>query len=194
MSTVVRIYSDESAASGIAEQLKAAGHDHFAVSGRENDGSAREKETIVTDLMNQLLDRPVSEAYADQLAKGGTLIGVQPMFGAASKAARILDSVPSVETGIEREHATSTVDWSSNATPVSNALGWPVLLDHDASISETWRIGPLLTEGGPIFSWFGFRLLSDDGAPVSKMFGIPVLLDNPTPLSSKLGVPVLRDN
>jgi hypothetical protein len=193
MSTLIHVYSDETAASGVVKQLKEAGYNFFVVSGRDPDGSTRSKEAVIADLTDQRLDRAVAEAYEVELAKGGTLVGVQPMFGNASKAAKILDSVASVDTGIEREHATNVVDWSADPTPVSNVFGWPILVDHDASLSEALRLPPLLAESGSFFSWFGFRLLSDDVAPVSKLLGVPVLLDNPTPLSTKLGIPVLTD-
>jgi hypothetical protein len=193
MSTIIHIYADETAASGIVKKLKEADFDTFVVSAKGADGSARSKDDVVADLKAQRLEQSIAEAYADGLAKGGALVGVHPLFGSASRAAKILDSVPSVATGIEREHATSAVDWSNDATPVSNALGWPVLLDHNTSLSETWGIGPLLTQSGSLFTWFGFKLLSDDNTPISKIFGAPVLLDNPTPLSTKLGIPLLRD-
>ncbi len=64
---------------------------------------------------------------------------------------------------------------SSDPTPLSSKLGWPVL-SSDAS---------------PLSKKFGWNLLSDKATPLSDKFGWKVTSDDPHPLSSRFGWPLL---
>jgi hypothetical protein len=150
------------------------------------------------------LPQSTAEALADRLMSGNALVVVFAPFGKALAAQRILDSHEPVDGGVTAPAAMSAA--ASDATPLSSALGLPVLAKTQLPIQATFGM-PSLTGGGwfatgafgfgranpaPFSSALGMPLLSKGATPLSSMIGMGCLSSNPTPLSSLVGMPVLK--
>lgn len=167
-------------------------------------------------IMKYGVQEPRAKAYAEGVAAGKALVVVEAPPGASGKAADILQRARAgddaeVEAAFEamtREEP-KPADWT-DATPLSRALGWRVLLDDPTPFS-TWIGKKVLSDNptplsnwlgrsvlshnpAPLSSWLGWKMLSDSPAPLSAWLGRPVLSNDPTPLSSAIGKQVLSDN
>lgn len=137
---------------------------------------------------------PASEAEtcAAAVRGGATLVTVHAPFGYAVSAMNILARCNPIEGDGPSREPRAVVDWQ-DAAPLSNAVGMPVLLDHNWSLSSLLDL-TILSKGSPFYSWFGFSLLSNNPAPLSSKLGMALLSDNPAPLSAKAGMALLSDN
>jgi hypothetical protein len=154
-----------------------------------------------------------SQTYVDGIGAGGTLVVVDAPPGAGGRAADILNRGEAPESPAAFEALTREPppepDWT-DATPLSRALGWRVLLNSPTPFSDwiggkvlsdkptplsSWLGRPALSDNpAPLSSWLGWKLLLNKPAPLSDWAGRTVLLDEPAPLSKKLNRRVLSDD
>jgi hypothetical protein len=128
---------------------------------------------------------------------GGTLVSLDPPFGNGLLATRILERARTGDTGVRTTVLTAeppaTTDPASDATPLSSAMGWRVLLHDNAPLSH-WLNWPLLSKTqapkatllhnpAPLSSAIGWQALWHRPAPLSTATSTKVLLDEPAPLS-----------
>jgi hypothetical protein len=116
-------------------------------------------------------------AYAEKIQQGHSLVTVHAPWGFAKEAIGILDSHGPVDSGVA-ESEYHTVPTSHEASPFSDAMGWPVLIPFKSTVV----------------------LDKNDPAPFSKYFKWPTLfpskssaklVDDPAPFSKILNLPTL---
>jgi hypothetical protein len=131
-----------------------------------------------------------AKTYAEAIGKGGALVLVETVMGAAGYATEILGG--DAESEDVRYHGYE----KAGPTPLSSALHIPVLSKGAAPLSTLLGLPVLST------AQKGKATLSHDAAPLSSKLGLPTLAKkgrltdvklshNPAPLSSLLGLPVL---
>lgn len=129
-----------------------------------------------------------ARVYAESVRNGRTLVSVRAPFGTGVIAERVLDSFGPASPVIERDDSLPIWD---DATPLSSALGLPVLLRNEDSFSAFWGL-PLLTRKQAFFaSTDSVRALSNASAWFSSKLGLPVLTRSDKFFSSLLGLPLL---
>jgi thiamine monophosphate kinase len=138
----IRIYDTPQNAKGAVTKLKKSHVNDSQIAVVSGEGKAAAD--VATAIAAVGIPAANAKALAESVAKGGTLVAVCPLFGKAYEAAEILDSFSPTEacelaTGMQPEagsDATSgqalsaAAGWSllsSNATPLSDKLGLPVL-------------------------------------------------------------------
>jgi hypothetical protein len=205
MTTMIsRLYVSRRRVEAALGELRNAGYRDVHRFGA-GDGQAPPDRAAEVEAMRGIgLSRAQAEAFADRLASGHALIVVFAPFGKAQKATRILDQHEPVDGGIEAPATTALMP--GDATPLSTALGLPVLAKTRLPFESTFGI-PSLTGPGwfmtgglgfgranpaPFSSALGMPLLTKAAAPLSSMLGLACLSSNPTPLSSLLGLPTLK--
>jgi hypothetical protein len=203
---IKRVYGTSKQATGAVAALKEASFDKVVVvsrpsrrkAGSDEETAAPAGEDLPPDgLANAIADAGVPghqvSIYAEAINRGGSLVTVDAPWGFAVKAKSIMAGFNPIDVGIPDSTVPEFSSWDE-AAPLSKALNWQVLKPDSERFSGFWNVFPLLTEGSPHHSWWGFGLLSDDPTPLSSKIGMLVLSEDPTPLSSKTGTKVLSDN
>jgi hypothetical protein len=182
---ITRIFKTHDDAVGVVSELESHGYAPHLVSGLGPDGTALSHEAIVSAITGFYILKSEAEVYAPLVAGGGTLVSVHAPFGTALRATRILESKPTIATGLQVAKPLELMVWD-DATPLSCTIQMPVLAEHDSTFSAPWNGGGLLTADGAPGSWFGLPLLLKGG----PSFG-GELLSNAAPLSSLFKIPTL---
>ncbi|NVN84858.1 MAG: hypothetical protein HXX15_02105 [Rhodopseudomonas sp.] len=215
--TITRLYDTNKQIAAIEADLKKSSFKYNVVTGVQS-GKTASVDDIVAALTRAYVPRSEARTYAETVKKGGVVVAVLAEFGFGAKAAEILDRYSPNKISLPASGPREVE--LSEATPFSNILHAPVLLDTsgpyksysgDLLLADSDKFysgtpllantsGPyqsfsgtplLLDSSGPYKSFSGTPLLLDSGSPYKSYSGEPLLLNNPTPLSSWLGLPVL---
>jgi hypothetical protein len=215
--TITRLYDSNRQIAAIEADLKKSSYKYNVVTNVQS-GKVASVDDIVAALVRAYVPRSEARAYAETVKKGGVVVAALAEFGFAAKASEILDRYGPNKISVPKS-GPSEVELSS-ATPFSNILHAPVLLDTSGPYKsysgdlvltdsdkffsgtplltntsgpyQSFSGTPLLLDGnGPYKSFSGTPLLLDTKGPYKSYSGEPLLLNNPTPLSSWLGLPVL---
>jgi hypothetical protein len=127
----------------------------------------------VDAMVIQDIPRPRAIAYAEQVARGETLVVVNAPMGTGTQVTKILERHRPDASDVGQ--VTYETPFQDPAAPLSSLLTWPVLL-HDPT---------------PLSSLLKWDTLSPRQTPKDRSFGMPMLIDNPTPLSARLDMKVL---
>ena len=153
------------------------------------DAGKNSSDDIVVAIAKGHVLRSDAVILAEGIQKGGTLVTVHAVFGAAARALDILDKHGPIASGLpSKRHPTVTWD---EAAPVSSALMLPTRCD-DPTVFATYSGMPTLMDGNAsVSAAVGLPLLADQKSTLSEKFGLPLLSDNPAPLSSLFNIPLL---
>jgi hypothetical protein len=202
---IIRLYDAATQGAKAAKALSEEGFrhvHHFSSSGGKG---AKARDGLVADMVAAHVYKSHAETYANQMAKGGSLVLVHAPFGSAVNAMRILDAHNPSGKGIQSPQE-PMLKWDSGA-PLSSALAMPVLtnithpfetvtgfssLSKGKAFLSTLLGIPLLSRGlEHRTSSFGIPLLSRGKHHSNSSMGLPMLSRSPTPLSSMLGIKLL---
>ncbi|WP_022721376.1 hypothetical protein [Rhodopseudomonas sp. B29] len=211
--TIARLYDSSSKLGALEADLKKGGYDYAVVTSK----SAAPAD-IAAALGKAGVSRKDAATYAEYVKKGSVVVAAKAAFGFGAKVEAILDSYGPNKISLGSSASAATE--MSDATPFSNLLHAPVLLDTSGkykSYSGDWLLtdsdktfsgtplvikssGPyqsfsgtplLLNSSGPYKSFSGTPLLLDTSGPYKSYSGEPLLINSPTIFSSWLGLPVL---
>jgi hypothetical protein len=128
--------------------------------------------------------------YAEGVSRGKSLVIVHPPFGRAVRAIRIMSQFNPVGSGVDEPiHRPNSWD---EATPMSCALGMPVLMKDDpAPLSRFWGLSPLASNSFSLSSLLGMRLLSKSQSNWTSSFGFPLLSRPKSNWTTSFGLPLL---
>ena len=124
-----------------------------------------------------------AKVYAKHVAKGAVFVTVYAPFGAGRKMTVFLDSHRPVDPGFPPP-AQPRLRYDE-ATPLSCALGLPVLASHPTPCSAVLGLPAILLEDGP------FRKFLRSPAPLSHLLNIPVMSASGASTSTSLGLQTL---
>jgi len=141
--------------------------------------------------------------YADQLAGGHSLVVVSPPFGMGRSAEAILKSHNPLALSHEPPPE-PFVPWWEEATPLSNLLGLPVLMNSDTPFSNFWGLNTKqdglshfsrwlkpLAPGFTLSGLLGLGFATASATPLSSMLGLPTTSKRLTGKNSSFGVPLV---
>jgi hypothetical protein len=142
-----------------------------------------------------------AESTAEAVHEGRTLVIVETPLGTAKLAMAVLNRHHPNNSGISEVRYEGYVGddtyWFSSLFrmplllkdqfPLSNWLGWPLLLKDNPNKTRSFGINFLSKNEFPLSSALGWKLLSDNEAPFSSLFGFKQLSKNEFPLSSLFG-------
>lgn len=205
---IVRMYqSTETASAAVAALRKAGFTDLHSVAGASSASSAVKGtgakkasagsasmsfDNIVALIAMGNILKSDAKVYAQGVSRGSSLVIVHPPFGRAVRAMRILNQFSPIESGV-----VETVDrpkqWDE-ATPLSCALGMPVLSNNPAPFSDFWSVRPLTDNSFSLSSLIGMRLLSQPKTNWTSSFGLPLLSRPKSNWTTSLGMRLLSDN
>ena len=190
--TIHRIYATADVAADVVKELNAngfAGDEIHVVGSGDFDAGKNSLDEVVAAITKGNVRKSDAVILAEAVQKGGTLVTVHAVFGAAVKALDILDGHASVASGLpSTRHATVTWD---EAAPLSSALLVPVALD-DPTVFATYSGLPTLIDSDESASaYVGLPTLGDHKMSLSSLLGLPLLTNNPAPLSSLFNIPLL---
>ena len=190
--TINRIYASADQATAAVTELRTNGYqaDEIHVVGPTDfDAGKNSSDDIVVAIAKGHVLRSDAVILAEGIQKGGTLVTVHAVFGAAARALDILDKHGPIASGLpSKRHPTVTWD---EAAPVSSALMLPTRCD-DPTVFATYSGMPTLMDGNAsVSAAVGLPLLADQKSTLSEKFGLPLLSDNPAPLSSLFNIPLL---
>ena len=193
--TINRIYASADQATAAVTELRRNGYqaDEIHVVGPTDfDAGKNSSDDIVVAITKGYVLRSDAVILAEGIQKGGTLVTVHAVFGAAARALDILDKHGPIASGLpSKRHPTVTWD---EAAPVSSALMLPTTCD-DPTPFATYSGLPTLADSDTYASAAaGVPLLTNPRASLSEKLGLPLLSDNPAPLSSLLKLPLLIDH
>ncbi len=192
--TIVRFYGDEQQAKRAVDGLASAGFDRRGIVYVEP-LSENAAATATAAGMGQLATF-VAEKSADGLA----MVAVEPPFGRARLAIAIVDDagpvaveLPATKAAAKGAAKGAGAGSGRDPSPLSDKLGWRVLLDNPAPLSgnfgwklksekEHFLVDKLSDNPAPLSSSLGWKLKSE-----KEHFLVDKLSDNPAPLSSSLG-------
>ncbi|MBK8638593.1 MAG: hypothetical protein IPN92_10005 [Chromatiaceae bacterium] len=185
-----RLYETQEAAREAVAKLKKEGFPEetlFLVTPDSNheEGSVENLATAIRAGFMEGYDAPV---YAQGLESGRSLVMIRTGFGYGQLALNILGSFGPVDTDLLPRPRT----WADGDkfTPLSAALGLPVLSCQPAPISELLGLEPLAT-GDMFHRSFGFGLLSNKATPLSSLFYLKTLAGNASPKQASFGLSLL---
>ena len=192
--TITRIYDTYGNAMSAMAELKKNGFGDARValfSNASNSGAAPGSSGEGMGAALAAMGIPASDAktYSDFVASGKSIVVSKPVFGAGARAVAIMDSHGPTQGLVAKSSYTAAPQ--SPGTPLSSALGLPVLWPDATPFASFWKM-PTLMKSGPVFSnWLTFpTLIKGDGGPWF-LFGAPKLVDSPTLISSMFNLPVL---
>ncbi len=206
---VGRVYDSEAKAREAVNRITGAGYSDRFTSLYTEPKESEEATAKAIVASHEAGDLPLNHAmvYARQVHQGRALLLATPPFSHGSYITGLMDDAGSLELDEPLPAPPSRLD---SPSPLSDFLGWPVLLKDEPSPLSTklglsplshgltrcsrWFGGPLTKPGWTFSSKIGWRLKSDNPTPLSSMFGLKLLSDNPTPLSSLLGWRLLVDD
>jgi hypothetical protein len=195
MTQIVRMFGDRDAAMEAVRALVRVGYSRYdmhVVSPPDLEQGEPESERlagIAAMIYRGEIAREKAEIYALGVNKGGTLLVVSPMFGAARTALMTLSAFPTIDTGyVEPVKPKFVLD---RAAPFSSLLRIPVLASDPTPFSTIMNLPIGTKTAWPFSSWLNWPLLSGSATPFSNLFGMKTLSDNPAPFSSWLKWPVL---
>jgi len=203
MTTMIsRIYANRGRVESALAELHHAGYRdvHRFGGDPETDPSAE-----VAAMRALGLSASVAAQNAEKLASGHVLVVVFAPFGKALRATQILDQYGPVARSEAAAAPTAPSLGRDDATPLSTALGLPVLARTRHPFESTFGISSLTSPGwfatgafgfgrpnpAPFSSLLGLPLLAQGATPLSSLFGLSCLTRSATPLSSLLGLPLL---
>lgn len=147
-------------------------------------------DSLTEALCRVMVLKAQARAVAAALPSSGAVVVVHAPFGTARMAIEMLDKRDPIDAGLPEERSLGP-GWD-DATPMSCALGMPVLLSEGASFSKFWGLPLLVRSGRTTSSGFGLRELKATPARWSHSLGLPLLSNKAAPLSSMLGLPLLK--
>ena len=196
--SIDRMFPSAEVANAAVMKLTSLGfriHDmHLVTPAAADQGDTEETklEAVMAAIMKGMVPKAKARIYAAGVYRGGSLLTVHAPFGYAQLAIDTLESFGPIDSGYA-EPVEPGPTWNE-ATPMSSALGLPVL-SSDPTPFETFFGLPTLARTGMMLSkWFGLPMLSNNATPLSSMFGLSTRVADATPLSSKLGLRVLSNN
>lgn len=190
MQTISRLYANEASARNAWDELKRNGYADayiFRPPPRGEDGEVRAGavDALRDAMAKAYIANSSADIYAKRVSDGASLVSVHAPFSGGKQATAILQQHGPVDSGID-EASEPFFGWDE-ATPLSNALCWPVLTSVEFPFELVTGIPSLIEtreETGrppqpdnpaPFSSAFGMKLLSDKAAPLSSLLGLPVL-------------------
>ncbi len=131
-----------------------------------------------------------ARGYAEGVSRGKSLVIVHPPFGRAVRAIKIMNQFGAIDSGADEPiHRPNSWD---EATPMSCALGMPVLIKDDpAPFSRFWGLSPLAGNSFSLSSLLGMRLLSNPKSNWTSSFGFPLLSRPKSNWTTSFGLPLL---
>lgn len=147
-------------------------------------------DSLTEALCRVMVLKSQARTVAGALPSGAAVVVVHAPFGTARMAIEMLDKRDQIASGLAEERSLGP-GWD-DATPMSCALGMPVLLSAGASFSKFWGLPLLVRSGRTTSSGFGLRELKATPARWSHSLGLPLLSNKAAPLSSMLGLPLLK--
>ena len=194
--TINRLYDSPERAQKAAHELKTNRFIQFdevhvvsPADGVVAGGTGATLDGVVNALMKAYVLKAHAKVFAPAILRGGAMVTVHAAFGAATTAIEILDKYRPIASGVP-DFSDPLVPWD-DATPVSNVLGLPVLLNHDDSFSKFWSVPALSKHGRTTCSVMGLPEISKANGAYVGMMGMPLISHKATFLSSMLGLPVL---
>jgi len=205
---ITRIYATADKAAAAVKEVKTLGYGDSDVFVTGPSAGAA-KGDVAASLAQSGLAKVDAEAIADEVLKGRTVVSVHAAFGGGAKATAALDKfepiaapATAIKSAPAKAKGSKTIVFKSSeskvddATPLSNWLNWPTLIDKPTWLSDYFK-WPVLSDSAPkatLTNGLTTKVeLSDDPAPLSRKFGWSLLTNDPTPLSSKFGWAVLKD-
>lgn len=186
---ISRMYASHEAATNAADALREEGFDEiYVVFGNAGKKTRTSVENFAQQIARSMIHMDDARIYAEVMAKGGSLVTVHAGFGSGVVATEILESFEPIDSGIS---APAPEPMWDEATPLSCAMGLPVLLDDPAPFSRMWNIAPLTRSSFHLTESLGMPMMSRNASMGEGRWGLKFLSDNPAPLSSLLGLPVL---
>lgn len=201
MTTIVsRLYATQEQAAQAAEMLTStrfsAADVNLVTPPTEPDSAPEALEGLIQKGGVRRADAAV---FAKAVAEGKSLVTVRAAWSLATPAIHILEHFEPIASGVgdHEQHIAET--WHS-ASPFSDFLGWPTLIDSKSSsdlldgdsssslgLPTVIRARPFsaLSKNDKAFSALAksdkpFSKLIDKAAPFSALFGLPVILKSPT--------------
>lgn len=193
--TISRMYATPTQAKRARDELDQQGYQDLhiytgPVAGEDGAVAASPpRADIISALTKAYILKHHAGAYADRIAKGGSLVTVHALFGTALKAKTILDSHDPIESGVPDPVFPAYV-WDDNY-PMSSALQLPLLTSTKLPFETMWNVSSLTRSKALFSDWLGLPLLSKAATPFSDAASLPLLSASQTPFSSLLGLPVL---
>jgi hypothetical protein len=196
--TIARIYGNQEAAAAAVRELRERGFNADAIHSVAQpeapettlEGAGTPSDAVRESIMQAGVAPEHARIYAEHVSRGAVLVVVvDPPFGFARAAMNILDSHNPTEVDLPQAApppAAAATTWRS-ATPLSSWLGWRVLSDDPAPLSNLLNQPVLKSEPESSPTLERIRQQSRDAAPLSAKVGMPVRLDNPAPLSARFG-------
>ena len=190
--TINRIYATTDSATAAVSQLRTNGYqadEIHVVRPADFDAGKNSTDEIVSAITKGNVVRSDAVILAEAIQKGGTLVTVHAIFGAAAKALDILDSHGPIASGLpSKRHPTAT--WDEDA-PLSSALMLPTTFDDPTVFATYSGLPTLIDSNASASACVGIPTLGDHRTSLSAMLGLPLLSDNPAPLSSLFKIPLL---
>lgn len=205
--TYIRMYATEQQARDAVGKLREEGfpEDTMLLVTPSADGTNVTVDNLKAAISAGFMVGGVASLYAQEVARGHSLVVIRPAFGFAQAALNILDSCEPLETPFLKKYEPEVTD--GRGTPLSAFFQWRVLRPNEPAPFSDFLGLPLLTEkqggkceavgklSGPMIDLsFGFRILSDKAAPFSSLLGLKTLLDRPASWRSSFGLPLQSRN
>jgi len=193
--TVIRMYSTVQAADDTLKELQRHRFSNGDIHVVHPPAEGAESGVTVAAIIEGGVSRHQAERYAEGVIKGGSLVIIHPPFGNAALAEEVMDHFSPIDTGVPTRDFDSGIDYESDATPFSRALGWKVLLHSPSPFSDALGWKTLLHEKAKTYpATFKIKLLSHNPAPFSRLFGLPLLSNKAAPFSAATGMKTLSHN
>ena len=190
---ISRLFTNSRDAASTVTELKKAGFGETRVQVIAKTGD----HVSVDNIVRQGIGVRNARSYAKRIHQGEVLLIVDAPFGYAARATAILQRARggdgAVTDATSRQATYEGVVWDE-ATPLSSALGIPVLTHEAAPFSSFWHIPTLSRRQSGKRHSFGLPTLSHNPAPLSSALGLATLSHNAAPFSSALGLATLSHN
>jgi hypothetical protein len=178
--TYVRLFETADEARGAANELAEAGlrRDTFLLL----TGAEGAEEAVAEAVKDGTLPGEYRAASTQALKDGRSVLAIPAPLGWGEYTLQVMDEYGAVDTDTLPERV------YRNPSPLSDALGMPVLTDG------RWTLfGALVSSDFALSSAFGMKLLSSKATPLSSLFGLKVLSTPKRPWNRSLGLPLLTD-
>jgi hypothetical protein len=184
---VIRLYESQQAAESVRAELKRQRFSYADIHAVHPPAPGEEAATVAAIVAGGV-SKHHAEKYAEGVNKGGFLIIVHPPFGSAALAEEVLDHFGPIDSGVAARDYEG-VDYESDATPFSRAMGWKVLSHNPEPFSSFLGWKTLSdTKTGTYPATFKARTISQAAAPFSRLFGLPVLSKKQATISASSAV------
>ena len=205
---VGRLYESEDKAREAVKKIVDAGYSESYTSVHAQAAASEEDTARQIITQHEAGDVPPNHAalYAKRVHEGSVLVLTTAPFSHGSYITGLMDDAGPMKPE-PMPLPPSRID---SPSPLSDFIGWPVLLQNSPTPLSTklgwstlsrglsrfsrWFGGPLTRPGWTFSEKIGMGLSSKNPTPLSSLFGLPLLSKNPTPLSSKFGWRVLSES